>query len=502
MKASTKKRHPVAAPEKQALIITRIFDAPVQQVWRAWTEPELMKLWWGPKSYSCPVAKIDLRVGGRSLACMRSADGKDIWSTGTYREIVPLKKIVTTDSFADASGNVIPASHYGMSGDFPLELLITVTFKEAGGRTKMVLNHEGMPSREHAADAEIGWNESFDKLAESLKAGLPKAAAKPGKKEITITRTFDAPLEQVWRAWTDSREVARWWGPIGFTSPWCKIDFREGGRYVFAMRASKEMGGNETYSSGVYKRIVPMELIEFSQHLSDEKGNRIDPASIGMSADFPDEIPTSLRFRPLGDRTELTVVEYGWREGQMRDLSEQGMSESLEKLAKILKAGKAKTVITAKPGKQEILISREFDAPRELVFRAYTGRDLIPQWWGPGYLTTAIEELNLRPGGAWRFVQRDAEGNEFGFHGVFHEVTVPERIIDTFEFEGLPEAGHVILETVRFEALPGNKTKLNVQSVFQSVEDRDGMLNSGMEEGLNESYQRLDKLLARIKGKG
>ena len=157
-----------------------------------------------------------------------------------------------------------------------------------------------------------------------------------------------------------------------------------------------------------------------------------------------------------------------------------------------------KTKITAEPGKQEILITREFDAPRELVFKACTDPKLIPQWWGPRYLSTQVDKMDVRPGGEWRFINRNAEGNEFAFHVVYHEVLAPERVIDTFEFEGLPETGHVTLETMKLEALSGGRTRLTVQSVFQSVADRDGMLQSGMEEGLNETYDRLAELLKKM----
>jgi uncharacterized protein YndB with AHSA1/START domain len=103
-----------------------------------------------------------------------------------------------------------------------------------------------------------------------------------------------------------------------------------------------------------------------------------------------------------------------------------------------------------------------------------------------------------RSGGMWRYVSKDKDGNEYAFHGVYHEVLAPERLIDTFEFEGLPEKGHVSLETLRFEELPAGRTKLNIQVVFQSISDRDGMLQSGMEEGLNESHHRLDELLKKM----
>jgi uncharacterized protein YndB with AHSA1/START domain len=156
------------------------------------------------------------------------------------------------------------------------------------------------------------------------------------------------------------------------------------------------------------------------------------------------------------------------------------------------------TNISAEPGKQEILITREFDAPRELVFKACTDPKLIPQWWGPRYLSTQVDKMDVRPGGQWRFINRDAEGKEYAFHGVYHEVLAPERIIDTFEFEGLPETGHVTLETMKLEEFPGGRTRLTVQSVFQSVADRDGALQSGMEEGVNETYDRLAELLKKM----
>lgn len=155
-----------------------------------------------------------------------------------------------------------------------------------------------------------------------------------------------------------------------------------------------------------------------------------------------------------------------------------------------------KTEIIAEPGKQEIFIKREFDAPRELVFRAYTDPDILVQWLGPKNLTMRIEKNANAAGEPWRFIHSDENGNEFGFHGVCHEFLAPERLIRTFEFEGLPESGHVSLETATFEELPDNRTRVISQSVFKSVEDRDGMIASGMERGVNEGYERLDEVLA------
>lgn len=309
---------------KNELTITRVFDAPREKVWKAWTAPEEVKKWWGPKNFTAPVSKIDLRVGGKYLSCMRGPDGKDYWSTGVYRELVPMERIVVTDSFADEKGNVVPASHYGMTGDFPLELLVTVTFEQLGNKTKMVLRHEGIPSGMMRELTETGWSESFDKLAESI----------------------------------------------------------------------------------------------------------------------------------VGDGTR----------------------------------------IIAERGKQEVVTTRVYDAPRDLLFKAHTDRDLIPQWWGPARLTTTIDKLDAKPGGLWRFVQRDTAGATYAFHGVYHEIS-PDRIVCTFEFEGM--AGHVSLDSVTFEEV-GGKTKLTEKTVFQSVEDRDGMMREGMEEGVYESMDRLGELLTKL----
>lgn len=158
---------------------------------------------------------------------------------------------------------------------------------------------------------------------------------------------------------------------------------------------------------------------------------------------------------------------------------------------------KNKTTITAEPGVQELFITREFDAPRELVFKAHTDPHLFAQWIGPRGLTTTLDVFEPVSGGRYRFVQKDADGNEYGFNGTFHEISL-ERMIQTFEFEGLPERGHVSLDCMTLEELPDGRTRLTIQSVFRSVSDRDGMIQSGMERGVNEGYERLDEILARM----
>jgi uncharacterized protein YndB with AHSA1/START domain len=155
----------------------------------------------------------------------------------------------------------------------------------------------------------------------------------------------------------------------------------------------------------------------------------------------------------------------------------------------------AKTQITAEPGVPQIVITREFDAPRELLFRAYTEPELLVQWLGPRRMTMIVDRFEVRDGGIWRYTHQDAAGNEHAFHGVFHGTPSPDGIVQTSEYEGSP--GHVSLETATFEE-HGGRTLVRLNSVFQSVEDRDRMVESGMEQGVNEGMERLDELLARL----
>ena len=149
-----------------SLRIMRMFNAPRERVWKAWTDPEDIKRWWGPKNFTVPFAENDFCVEGKYLMAMRSPDGKDFWSTGTYKEIVPMERVKLTDSFADEEGNVVSASYYGMSGDFPLELPVELTFEDIVGKTRFTLYYPdlGRMSEKDRNDMEQGWNESFDKL--------------------------------------------------------------------------------------------------------------------------------------------------------------------------------------------------------------------------------------------------------------------------------------------------------------------------------------------------
>ncbi|OGO35570.1 MAG: hypothetical protein A2W35_10825 [Chloroflexi bacterium RBG_16_57_11] len=142
-------------------------------------------------------------------------------------------------------------------------------------------------------------------------------------------------------------------------------------------------------------------------------------------------------------------------------------------------------------------MSRVFSAPRELVWKASTDPELMPKWWGPSYLTTVVDKMDLKVGGVWRMIQTDSQGNVYAFNGIYKEIDPPSRLSMTFEFE--PMAGHISTETLVFEELPGGRTKIIATTTFNTLEDLEGMLQSGMESGAVESWDRLEELLETVK---
>jgi uncharacterized protein YndB with AHSA1/START domain len=320
-----------------------------------------------------------------------------------------------------------------------------------------------------------------------------------GENELVIERVFDAPRELVWKAWTDPDLLMQWWGPKANTSPVCKLDFRIGGKYLFCDRSPE---GQDYWSTGVYHEILPYERIVCTLGFADPQGNRVPASYYGLEQDMPMELEVTAIFETLGDgKTRLTLRHAGIPGGELKAQYSAGWLEAFDKMAGALdkvrgKITRGKTTLLAEPGKSVIQVTRIFDAPRELVFKVTTDPRLIPQWWGPRIYTTTVEKMEVRPGGMWRFVQKGDDGSPYAFHGVYHDVVPGERVVSTFEFEGFP--GHVLLEMVDYEDL-GGKTRLRGTYVYASVEDRDGMLSSGMADGESESYDRLDELLAKRK---
>jgi uncharacterized protein YndB with AHSA1/START domain len=154
-------------------------------------------------------------------------------------------------------------------------------------------------------------------------------------RDLVVTRVFDAPVERVWQAWTESELVMRWWGPQGFTSPLARMDVREGGTSLVCMRSPQ---GQDLYNTWAYTRIVPLQQIEFIQNFSDQDGNKVHPAQIGLPPDIPQDVRNLVEFKSVGDnKTELRVTEFGYASQQVLELSKMGLEQCLDKMAEILK---------------------------------------------------------------------------------------------------------------------------------------------------------------------
>jgi uncharacterized protein YndB with AHSA1/START domain len=161
--------------ETERMTITRVFDAPRELVWKAWTDPKYVMQWWGPKGFTSPVCKMDFRVGGKFLCCMRTPDGQEFWNAGEYHEIVPLEKIVSSMYFADADGNKVEPEHYGIEHEAIEDAHDVTLFEDLGnGKTKLtIIGNETMENARKSGQEE-GWNQILEKLAAVI-AELKKA---------------------------------------------------------------------------------------------------------------------------------------------------------------------------------------------------------------------------------------------------------------------------------------------------------------------------------------
>lgn len=163
---------------------------------------------------------------------------------------------------------------------------------------------------------------------------MSHATQTAGQRDMVLTRRFDAPVELVWKAWTDSSQVRQWWGPLGFTSPLAKMDIRVGGASLVCMRAPQEYGGFDLYNTWTYRRIEPLKRLEFVLNFADQDGNKLDPATMGLPPGIPKDVPHVVTFKALGDtQTEITVTESGYTSDEAVETSRAGLEQCLDKMA-------------------------------------------------------------------------------------------------------------------------------------------------------------------------
>jgi uncharacterized protein YndB with AHSA1/START domain len=245
--------HSEVVTADRELTLTRVFDAPRELVFRMWSDPQHVAQWWGPAGFTNPVCEMDVRPGGKLRIVMRAPDGTDYPMTGTFREVVAPERLVFTNAAIDEHGNAL------------IDGLTIVTFTKEGAKTKLTVQTRAVALAPLATrmleGMDSGWRQTLDRLEEHVRDECGRASGRPADRALEISRIVDAPRERVFKAWTDPEQIARWWGPQGFTTTSLTMDLHPGGAYRACMRSPT---GTLHCRQGVYQEIVPPERLVFT----------------------------------------------------------------------------------------------------------------------------------------------------------------------------------------------------------------------------------------------
>jgi uncharacterized protein YndB with AHSA1/START domain len=314
-----------------------------------------------------------------------------------------------------------------------------------------------------------------------------------GQREFTITRIFHAPKTMVFKAWTDPKQIAQWWGPHGFNTSVCEMDLRIGGAYRIVMRGPD---GAEYPMKGFYQEIVENQRLVYTADLSEHPQDWWNMVAPDRRTEKPiGPIINTITFDEHDGKTTLTI-RMAFESSQIRDAHVRlgmadGWSQSFEKMDELL-ASRSPTA------DREIKISRIVDAPRELVWNAMTDPAQVIHWWGPRGFTTTIETMDVNPGGHWNYVMHGPDGTDYPNYSVFREVLKPQRLVFTQggAKKGGPEAQFV--GTWTFDELAPGKTQVTIHMVFPTAAARDTVVKQyGAIEGGKQTLQRLTEHLAK-----
>ena len=316
--------------------------------------------------------------------------------------------------------------------------------------------------------------------------------------DVVVTRLYHAPRSLVWQAWTEPPHLKEWWGPHFFSVGDVSVDLRVGGDLRIEMIGPD---ASAPQMVATFKEIVPPERLSFlSAILPDEHGiPQFEALTIATFDEADGKTSVTVRSRILRLVGEAIAAAQGM---------DEGWGQSLERLGGHL-GSLALALPNDRPASE---ITRIFDAPRELMWEAMTNADHLRHWWGPRAMTNILCEIDARPGRKWRVHQRvdgnqspggSPQGSIFKFRGEIREAVPPEKIVQTFGMEGMFE-DQTIVETMTLTDLGNGKTLLKVVSVFEGMDDttafaaRQGLVDSGMSAGANETYERLAAYLNQM----
>ena len=470
---AVKMKSPVSGTEDREIVISRLFDAPPYVVFQAWLTPAAIGAWWGPRGFTTTTHSMDVRPGGVWTFIMHGPDGTDYPNRVVYREVVEGVRL----AYVHGSG-----TDHGVR-DFE----VVVTFEEEAGKTRLTMRSlfQTAAIREQMVrevGAIEGGNQTLERLAEELSAQGPGVH----QPDLVFTRVLDAPRELVYKAWTEGDRLQRWWGPRGFTNPVCRVDARPGGKLYLEMRAPD---GTIYPTGGEFHELVPPLRIVFTSTALDDAGKVLLAVRNEVTLDNQDGMTKlTLRVRLVKASPEAASYLAGM---------EQGWSECLERLAEDVKVDPV-----------EFSLTREFDAPLELVWKAYTEAERLAKWWGPKGFKLMVARFELRPGGMFLYRMTAANGFEMWGRFIYREIVPQERMVFVSSFTDAEgnNVRHPMSATWPLEMLnsmtlteSGGKTTIHMTSVPVNAteEERATFLggHASMVQGYKGTLDQLEEFL-------
>lgn len=450
------------------IVITRVFQAPRELLWTAWNDPAHIENWWGPRGFRTRVTEFDLRVGGRWRYVMVAPDGAEYPVTGVFREVIPYERIVTSDDFDEGFTNA-------QNLDLPQGIVLTILFEDLGPQSRLTLRivHPTVEDRrKHEGMGVVGgWNSSFDCLEEHL------ATLTPAPVVVQVSRRFPVAAALVYDAWLDPAQLGQWMFGPGVRDEeivHLQVDPRVGGTFSFAVRRQ----GTEFDHVGRYRELIRPERLVFTW---------------GIRGQSTDESVVTIEIRNVNDGCELTLthaMDPKWAEYAGR--TEAGWTKMLGKLADLFADGQANSTAD-----REIVVCRVFDAPRELVFDAWTDVKHISNWWGPRGFTTTTHASDPRPGGLWRFTMHGPDGVDYPNLITWVEFQRPERL--TYRHTGEGETADTKFDATVTFVDRGGQTEVTLRLLFATADERNHVADKyGAVEGGRETLQRLAEHLASL----
>jgi uncharacterized protein YndB with AHSA1/START domain len=431
-------------------VIIREFSAPRELVFKAWTDPKQLAQWWGPRGFTNPVCEWDVRPGGKIYDVMRGPNGADYGMGGEFREIVPPEKLSFVCGALDDKGKLI------------FEFLHDVTFTEKDGRTKLVLHSRVLrttaDANKYIGGFEMGMTQSLERLDELLT---------PGSGPLTVERILEAPVALVWRCITTPEDMSRWFFDLKEFKP------QPGFEFEFTV---EHQGMTYRHLCKVTE-VIPQKKIAYTWRYHGHQGESVVTYEL-----FAEGNRTRLKLTHDGLETFPKTPSFARKnfEGGWNSIS-AALKDSVDNVDR------------------EIFVSREFDAPRELLWEAMTNPKHVVNWWGPRGFTTTIETMDFRVGGDWKHVMRGPDGAEYPNHSVFKEIVKPEKIV--YSHGGGKKGGRGVqfVSTWTFEDLAKNKTRLSIRMVFSTIDDRDFVVREHKAiEGGKQTLERMAEYVRKL----